>query len=84
MTTPLIIERLEVMSQGEEITFWAAFETLLSNDDGAAEKRHFAAGHPIYYCDDRFPDAMVRKWPDGRRELINVDSASEDFVIKIL
>lgn len=63
------------MSRVEEKTFWTAFENVLANDDGAAVKRHLAAGRPIYCCDNGFPDAMVREWPDGRRELVSVGVA---------
>lgn len=45
---------------------------LLLPDDGQAAQAHLDAGHPIYYCEDAYPDEMVRKWPDGHLELVTV------------
>lgn len=42
-------------------------------DDGAAVRAHLAEGRPITFTDDTFPDHMIRKWPDGRCELIDLD-----------
>ena len=53
-------------------------------DDGAAAKAHLAAGRPIYYCEDCYPVSMIRKWPDGRRELVNVDEKGKIAVISEL
>jgi hypothetical protein len=49
------------------------FGLLHAQDDGRAARSHLDAGRPIYYCDDEYPDEMVREWPDGRRELVKVD-----------
>lgn len=46
---------------------------LLLEDDGEAAIGHLAAGRPVTYRDPDFPDEIRRKWPDGRRELIDVD-----------
>jgi len=54
------------------------------SDDGQAAKSHLAAGRPIYYCDDGYPDQMILKWPDGRRELVGMDKAGKVFLIKAL
>lgn len=78
------IGRLDQMGPEEEKRFWKVFAGTLGSDDGAAAKSHLAAGRPIYYCDDSYPDAMIRKWPDGRRELVNVDDATVDTVIGTL
>lgn len=50
-------------------------------DDGQAAKSHLAAGRPIYYCDDAYPNYMIRKWPDGRRELVTRTSMGEILVV---
>jgi len=75
------IEELDAMNQAQERMFWTVFEKTLANDDGAAAKEHLAAGRPIYYCDDKYPDRMIRKWPDGRRELVQVDEAGTATVL---
>lgn len=54
------------------------------NDDGQAAKSHLAAGRPIYYCEDVYPDHMVRKWPDGRLELVNLDAMDNIQVVMLL
>lgn len=75
------IAELDTMSRAQERIFWTVFEWALANDDGAAAKEHLAAGRPIYYCDDKYPTEMVRKWPDGRRELVQVDETGEATVL---
>lgn len=50
-------------------------------DDGAAARTHLAAGRPITYTDDSFPDHMIRKWPDGRCELIEVDLSTGKVIV---
>ncbi|HAT33012.1 MAG TPA: hypothetical protein DCW29_19855 [Janthinobacterium sp.] len=61
------------MGPEEEKRFWKVFTRALAADDvAAAAKSHLAAGRPITYVDDEYPDELVRKWPDGRRELVDV------------
>ena len=50
-------------------------------DDGAAARAHLAEGRPITYTDDSFPDRIIRKRPDGRRELIDVDLRTGKVII---
>lgn len=52
-------------------------------DDGAAAKAHLAAGRPIYYWNDEL-QGMIRKWPDGRRELVEYDDAGQLIVVRLL
>ncbi|MBV8659153.1 MAG: hypothetical protein JO142_15135 [Burkholderiales bacterium] len=72
------------MTPSEERQFWSAFEKALAHDDGKAAKSHLAAGRPIHYCDDRYPNGIVRKWPDGRLELVSIDSAGNVTLIRPL
>lgn len=53
------------------------------DDDGAAAKAHLAAGHPIYYFDDAL-QGNVRKWPDGRCELVEIDDQGVIVVLRSL
>ncbi|PRP70937.1 hypothetical protein BUE93_09390 [Chromobacterium amazonense] len=82
--TALPIEQLDTMTPSEERRFWTVFQSALANDDGQAAKMHLSAGRPIYYCDDRYPDDFIRKWPDGRRELVGVDGAGNVSAIRPL
>ena len=82
--TALPIEELERMTPAEEQRFWRVFERAVAHDDGQAARSHLSAGRPIYYCDDRYPDDFIREWPDGRRELVAVDSLGNISVIRSL
>lgn len=50
-------------------------------DDGAAARAHLEAGRPITYRDDCFPDHIIRQWPDGRCELIDVDLSTGKVIV---
>lgn len=50
----------------------AIVKNLFLPDDGQAAQSHLDAGRPIYYCEDAYPDEMVRQWPDGNRELVTL------------
>ncbi|CAA7619273.1 hypothetical protein [Magnetospirillum sp. UT-4] len=65
------------MSDAEERRFAAAFTRDVANDSGEEAKRHLAAGRPIYYGDDRFRDAVVKEYPDGRRQLVTFRDETE-------
>jgi len=82
--TALPVEQVDRMTPSEERQFWSAFEKALAHDDGKAAKSHLAAGRPIHYCDDRYPNGIVRKWPDGRLELVSIDSAGNVTLIRPL
>lgn len=69
----------------EEGRVWAEFErALATEDDGQAAQSHLAAGRPIHYRDDRYPEAIVREWPDGRRELVHRDAAGHVTTVRRL
>ncbi len=61
-----------------------AFEQALANDDGAAAKQHLAAGRAIYYRDPQQTDGIVRKYPDGRRQIVRIDSNYAVAVVREL
>lgn len=50
-------------------------------NDGLAAQQHLAAGRPIYYGDADFPEGLVKKYPDGRKQLVSV---SEDGKITVI
>lgn len=43
------------------------------DDDGKTARSHLAAGQWISYVDPAYPDEIVREWPDGRREFVELD-----------
>jgi len=77
---------MPVLTATENEAFLAspAFEMVLANDDGLAAKQHLAAGRPIYYGDDRYPSGLVKKYPDGRKQLVTVSASGEISVIRDL
>lgn len=68
-------------SQTESFLSSTEFETAIINDDGLAAQQHLAAGRPIYYGDARFPEGLVKKYPDGRKQLVSVCADGKVFVI---
>lgn len=72
------------MTNAEEQPVWADLEQALAQDDEQAAQSHLAAGRPVHYCDDRYPDAIMREWPDGRRELVVVDGDGHVRVLRSL
>lgn len=68
------------LTDAEERRFMAAFTHELEADQGEEAKRHLAAGRPIYCGDARFKDAVVKIYPDGRRELVRFKDGEEFFV----
>lgn len=59
----------------------AILEDAALNDDGAAARSHLEAGSPIYYSEADTPaGAIIKEYPDGRRELIRVDVEGEHFI----
>jgi hypothetical protein len=80
------IERLSDLSPSEQRDFWTTFEAELANDDGAVAREHLAAGHPIYYVERDTPAGLlIKRYPDGRRELIDVDVLTRaERVVEVL
>ncbi|EPY00158.1 hypothetical protein [Magnetospirillum fulvum] len=61
---------LDTMTEADECRFMDAFTQALANDSGDVAKEHLAAGRSVYFGDDQFPDAVVKEYPDGRRQLV--------------
>lgn len=76
--------QLDFSTEADERRFMAAFTTALASDDGAEAKRHLAAGRAIYYGDDRYPDAVVKEFPNGRRQLVTFTDDDTEVVIRDL
>ena len=60
------------------------FENAITNDDGLAARQHLTAGRPIYYGDEQYPGGLVKKYPDGRKQLVSVSAKGEISVIRVL
>lgn len=62
-----------------------AIELALEHADsnGDASISMLAAGHWItYYDDNLIPDVLLREWPDGTMEAVNIDENGDVFVEK--
>lgn len=53
-------------------------------DDGQAAKAHLAAGRAIYYGDPAYPGQIVREYPDGRRQLVEIDRCNVVTILRDL
>ncbi|MRR50426.1 MAG: hypothetical protein EG825_05855 [Rhodocyclaceae bacterium] len=60
------------------------FDAALANDDGLAAKQHLAAGRAIYYGDERYPEGLVKEYPDGRKQLVTIDVQRKVTVLRDL
>lgn len=58
------------------------FERSLTQDDGQAAQQHLDAGRPIYYGDARYPAGLIKKYPDGRKQLVSVNHRGDISVIQ--
>lgn len=59
-------------------------EKAITDDDGLAAQQHLAAGRPIYYGDANYPDGLIKKFPDGRKQLVSVSEDGKITVIREL
>lgn len=72
------------MNSSEQDQFWKTFEVAIAYDDGAAAKEHLAAGREITYRDPLLGNALIREWPDGRREVIEADLLGNITAVRVL
>lgn len=80
----LPVDHLARMTPEQERRFWEQFEAKLDSDTGEAARAHLAAGRPIYYMDEAYPQQIVKQYHDGRRELVNVDAKGHITVLREL
>ena len=60
---------------------WDVIRDGLERDGDLAAREHLAAGRPIYYTDDDTPDGLlIKKHPDGRRELVRHRREGDEVV----
>ena len=53
-------------------------------DNGAASQAVLAAGHPIYYVEGDTPEGLlIKKYPDGHRELVRCNTSIDEVVRRL-
>ncbi|PWU11884.1 MAG: hypothetical protein C5B47_00190 [Verrucomicrobia bacterium] len=72
------------MNPNEAFLASGGIEAALAQDDDLAAQEHLAAGFPIYYGDDRYPDEIIKEYPDGRQQLVKVALDGQIMVIRDL
>lgn len=75
---------MHTQTQAEAFFASPEFERAMMNDDGQAAQRHLAAGRAIYYGDANYPEGLVKKFPDGRKQLVSVSTDGKVSVIRDL
>ena len=70
------------VTQSETFLASAEFERAISDDEGLAAQQHIAAGRPIYYGDAQYPEGLVKKYPDGRKQLVSIGADNTVSVIR--
>ncbi len=78
------IKSVDMMTFAEQELFWRYLEVAFAHDDGATAREHLAAGREITYRDPLLGNALIREWPDGRREVIKADLEGNITVIRSL
>jgi len=76
------IELLGHVSATEEADLLNAIDTAFGDNDGAAAKRHLAAGRSVYYREPNTPPGhVIRKHPDGSRQLVRFAADGTEHVV---
>jgi len=58
---------------------WRELDT--AHGDDSAAREHLTAGFPIYYRDRSTPPGLeIKKYPDGRRELVRFKRAGDEVI----
>ena len=78
------IDKNTTLSEVEVYLSSDQFVNALAHDDGLAAKQHLAADRPIYYGDERYPEGLIKKYPDGHRQIVSVDPDGKITVVRDL
>lgn len=63
------------------VDLWDVIREGVERDGDLAAREHLAAGHPIYYWEEDTPEGLaIKKYPDGRRELVRRHGEGDEVV----
>ncbi len=82
----LNFQDVDKMSPDEEDIFFHCLLSEFRKEDDSAMRCDLAAGAPVYYRDKAFkePGHMVKEYPSGRKELIQLDENFEEQILQVL
>jgi hypothetical protein len=59
---------------------WRIFEAQIAATGKLAAERARAAGAAIYYTEPQHPEGVVKEYPDGSRELVELTQVGENII----
>ena len=68
------------MTKEEENLFWEQFNKDHASASVLAAKARAEAGLPTYYSDGAYPGKILRKWPDGRKEIVEINDKTGEVI----
>ncbi|WP_020202793.1 MULTISPECIES: hypothetical protein [Cupriavidus] len=73
------------VKQGNDVFRTSAeFERAIDAQGETAAQEHLDQGRPVYYADPEYPGFIVKKNPDGSRELATVDVDGHISVVRTI
>ena len=54
------------------------------NGDASAAEEQLKAGYSVYYEDESYPGELIREYPDGRREVVQMVIAEDNSGYEII
>lgn len=73
------------IATGDEVDLWDVISEGLKRDGDFAVREHFAAGRSVYtWEDDTPPGLTIKRYPDGRRELVRHRREGDEIVRALL
>ena len=75
------MNEMTAVKPGDDTDLWDIIAAGLERDGDFAVREHLAAGRPVYYTDDDTPEGLlIKKYPDGRRELVRYFREGDEVV----
>ena len=80
----LAFENLSNMSNAEASLFWSKLTQEMMVGEDSAARETLAVGRPVYYREKDTPAGLsLKKYPDGRIELVKLTMDSETVIRQV-